>query len=154
MFHVVLYQPRIPPNTGNVVRLCANTGCTLHLVRPLGFDVDDRALRRAGLDYRERMTLSVHDDFEHCLSVLGDVPLFTFSSHHRLRYDRVAYAPASALVFGSETCGLPEDVRAAAPPERRLTIPMTASNRSLNLSNAVAVAVYEAWRQHDFSREP
>lgn len=151
MFHVVLFQPEIPPNTGNVVRLCANTGCALHLVRPLGFDVDDKSLKRAGLDYHERTMMHVHDDFDACLASIGDAPLYTFSTHHGARYDRTDFAIGGVLVFGPETRGLPEDVRNAAPPGHRLAIPMIPGNRSLNLSNAVAVAVYEAWRQHDFS---
>ncbi len=150
MFHVVLYQPEIPPNTGNVIRLCANTGCTLHLVRPLGFDVDDRALRRAGLDYHELARLHVHDDLRALAGVLADAPLFTFSRRHRVRFDRAAIPAGAALVFGPETRGLPAAVSDLAPPAGRLAIPMVPGNRSLNLSNAVAVAVYEAWRQHDF----
>lgn len=154
MFHVVLYQPEIPPNTGNVIRLCANTGCALHLVRPLGFDVDDRSLRRAGLDYHELTRVNVHDDLARLVEALGDAPLFTFSRHHGVRYDRVAIPAGAALVFGSETRGLPAAVRDLAPPSARLALPMMPANRSLNLSNAVAVAVYEAWRQHDFGSAP
>lgn len=150
MFHVILFQPEIPPNTGNVVRLCANTGCILHLVRPLGFDIDDRSLRRAGLDYREQMSMRVHDDLEACHEALGGAPLYTFSTHHRIRYDCATYTPGSALMFGPETRGLPADIRDIAPPDRRLAIPMIAGSRSLNLSNAVAVSVFEAWRQNGF----
>lgn len=150
MFHVILFQPEIPPNTGNVVRLCANTGCILHLVRPLGFDIDDRSLRRAGLDYREQMSMRVHDDFEACQVALGGAPLYTFSTHHGIRYDRATYTPGSALMFGPETRGLPADIRDIASPDRRLAIPMIAGSRSLNLSNAVAVSVFEAWRQNGF----
>ncbi len=150
MFNVVLYQPEIPPNTGNVIRLCANTGCALHLVRPLGFDIDDRALRRAGLDYRELAAMTVHDDLASLVSALGEKAMFTFSTHHGQRFDAVSFPPGAALVFGPETRGLPAEVRELASPGRRLVIPMVAGNRSLNLSNAVAVAVYEAWRQHGF----
>lgn len=153
MFHIVLFEPEIPPNTGNVIRLAANTGCTLHLVRPLGFSVDDAALRRAGLDYREWATMRVHDDLGACLAELGKPPLFTFSTRHQRRYDQAAFEPGAALVFGPESRGLPDAVREIAPPPHRLAIPMVAASRSLNLSNAVAVAVYEAWRQHRFAGE-
>ena len=150
MFEVVLYQPEIPPNTGNIIRLCANTGAGLHLVRPLGFELDDTRLRRAGLDYREYTSVRVHDSLAACLDSLGDPRLFAFSSHAQQRYDRVEYRPGDAFLFGRETGGLPDSVMAEIPETRRLTLPMRPGNRSLNLSNAVAVAVYEAWRQQDF----
>ena len=151
MFEVVLYQPEIPPNTGNIIRLCANTGAGLHLVRPLGFELDDTRLKRAGLDYREYTSVRVHDDLAACLDSLGDPHLFAFSSHVQQRYDRVTYRPGDAFLFGRETGGLPDSVMAQIPEARRLTLPMRPGNRSLNLSNAVAVAVYEAWRQQDFA---
>jgi len=151
MFEVVLYQPEIPPNTGNIIRLCANTGARLHLVRPLGFELDDARLKRAGLDYREYTSVRVHDDLAACLASLGETRVFAFSSHAQQRYDRVAYQPGDAFLFGRETGGLPAPVMAQIPAARRLTLPMRPGNRSLNLSNAVAVAVYEAWRQRDFA---
>ena len=150
MFHVVLYQPEIPPNTGNVIRLCANTGCTLHLVKPLGFDIDDRSLRRAGLDYREYMDLKVHDDIHQCLDTIDAGEPFTFSTRHQQRFDQAPLKSGAVFIFGPETRGLPEAVRMIAPPQNRLAIPMVSGSRSLNLSNAVAVVVYEAWRQHNF----
>ena len=150
MFEVILYRPEIPPNTGNIIRLCANTGAGLHLVGPLGFELDDARLRRAGLDYREFARLSVHDDLAVCLDQLGRPRLFAFSSKARARHDRVAYRRGDALLFGSETAGLPAAVIDAVPDDRRLRIPMRPGNRSLNLSNAVAVAVYEAWRQNGY----
>jgi tRNA (cytidine/uridine-2'-O-)-methyltransferase len=150
VFEVILYQPEIPPNTGNIIRLCANTGAGLHLVRPLGFDLDDARLRRAGLDYREYAAVAVHDDLECCLAAIGRPRVFAFSAHGLHRHDRVRYAPGDALLFGRETAGLPADVMDTIPAERRLRIPMRETSRSLNLSNAAAVAVYEAWRQQDF----
>ncbi|MFN3843909.1 MAG: tRNA (cytidine(34)-2'-O)-methyltransferase [Rehaibacterium terrae] len=150
MFNVILFRPEIPPNTGNVIRLCANSGARLHLVRPLGFALDDKRLRRAGLDYREYATLAVHDDLSACLAAIGDSRLFALSTRGCERYDRVAWRANDSLLFGPETRGLPEDVLTAVPPAQRLRLPMRPGNRSLNLSNAVAVVVYEAWRQHDF----
>ncbi len=150
MFHIVLYQPEIPPNTGNVIRLCANTGCRLHLVEPLGFDMDDRALRRAGLDYHEWATVAVHAGLNSCLDAVGGGNHYTFSTRHARRYDQARYLPGDALWFGPETRGLPEEVAATAPQSGRLRIPMMSTSRSLNLSNAVAVAAYEALRQQDF----
>jgi tRNA (cytidine/uridine-2'-O-)-methyltransferase len=147
---VILFQPEIPPNTGNAIRLCANTGARLHLVRPIGFRLDARSVRRARLDYRELAELEVHDSLDACLARLGDARWFAFSSGGATRYDEPRYALGDALVFGPETRGLPEEVLTACPPERRLRIPMRPSARSLNLSNAVSVAVYEAWRQLGF----
>jgi tRNA (cytidine/uridine-2'-O-)-methyltransferase len=150
MFHIVLFEPEIPPNTGNVIRLCANTGCTLHLVEPLGFDVDDRALRRAGLDYHDWTRVLVHASAEDCRQALGDAAHFSFSTRHSARYDQVRYRPGDALWFGPESRGLPERVAAIAPLPGRVRIPMVAASRSINLSNAVAIAAYEALRQQDF----
>ena len=150
MFDVILYQPEIPPNTGNVIRLCANTGARLHLIAPLGFDIDDRQLRRAGLDYHEYADLRVHDSLEAALEVIGPPRLFALSTRNSVRYDDVRYAPDDAFLFGPETRGLPEAVMAALPETQRLRMPMRPENRSLNLSNAVAVVVYEAWRQLGF----
>jgi tRNA (cytidine/uridine-2'-O-)-methyltransferase len=149
--HVVLFQPEIPPNTGNVIRLCANTGAALHLIRPLGFDLDDRKLRRAGLDYHEFARVAVHDDLDAFLAAVSPRRLFAVSTRGRARYDRVAYADDDALLFGPETRGLPQEVLDALPEEQRLRLPMRPGNRSLNLSNAVAVIVFEAWRQTDFN---
>jgi tRNA (cytidine/uridine-2'-O-)-methyltransferase len=151
MFEVVLYQPEIPPNTGNVIRLCANTGCRLHLVEPLGFRMDDRELRRAGLDYHEYARVRVHRDWEACRSALTVARLFAFSTRSAARFDRTVFAPGDALVFGPETRGLPEQLLAQLSPAHRLRLPMMPGNRSLNLSNAVAVAVFEAWRQNGFA---
>ncbi len=150
MLHVVLYQPEIPPNTGNVIRLCANAGAALHLVEPLGFSIDHARMRRAGLDYREFVDMKVHACLEAFLDAVAPARLFAFSSKATRRYDTVRYAPGDALLFGPETRGLPAGVVDALPPERRLRLPMMPGNRSLNLSNTVAVAVYEAWRQRDF----
>jgi tRNA (cytidine/uridine-2'-O-)-methyltransferase len=151
MFQIVLYQPEIPPNTGNVIRLAANAGCQLHLVQPLGFDVSDASLRRAGLDYAEFVEMHVHADWSACLAALGAARRFAFSTKGTMRHDAVTYQPGDALIFGPETRGLPAEMLAALPPEQRLRLPMMPGNRSLNLSNTVAVAVYEAWRQQGFS---
>ena len=151
MFQIVLFQPEIPPNTGNVIRLAANAGCKLHLVEPLGFDVSARSLRRAGLDYHEFVDMRVHPDWAACCSALGGARLFAFSTKGGGRYDAVAYRPGDAFVFGQETAGLPPEMLAAFAPECRLRLPMMPGNRSLNLSNAVAVAVFEAWRQQGFA---
>jgi tRNA (cytidine/uridine-2'-O-)-methyltransferase len=147
---VVLFQPEIPPNTGNIIRLCANTGARLHLVRPLGFRLDARAVRRAGLDYRELADVREYADLHACLAALGQPRWFAFTTRGARRHDEAEYADRDALVFGPETRGLPDEVLAACPAERHLRIPMLAGVRSLNLSNAVAVAVYEAWRQLEF----
>lgn len=154
MFHVVLVHPEIPPNTGNILRLCANTGCALHLVEPLGFRLSDRALRRAGLDYGEIDAVEVHSDWQACAAYLRAQPraggLFAVSTRGSTRYDRGAFAAGDAFVFGSETAGLPAAVFDAIPEIRRLRLPMLPGSRSLNLSNAVAVVVYEALRQTGF----
>jgi tRNA (cytidine/uridine-2'-O-)-methyltransferase len=156
MFDVILHQPEIPPNTGNVIRLCANTGARLHLVEPLGFSLEDRQLRRAGLDYHEYAALRVHSSLEEAIAAIalanGMTPrLFALSTRNAVRYDAPAYARNDAFLFGSETRGLPDEVLAQIPPQQRLRLPMRAGNRSLNLSNAVAVTVFEAWRQLGFS---
>jgi len=148
--NVVLFQPEIPPNTGNIIRLCANTGARLHLVRPLGFGLDARAVRRAGLDYRELADLREHASLRACLESLGEPRWFAFTSRGTVRHDAVRYADGDALVFGPETRGLPDEVLESCPPGHRVRIPMLRGARSLNLSNAVAVAVYEAWRQRGF----
>jgi tRNA (cytidine/uridine-2'-O-)-methyltransferase len=151
MFEVVLYRPEIPPNTGNVVRLCANSGARLHLVEPLGFSIDDKQLRRAGLDYHEFTQMRVHADWDACMETFGDARRFAFTRHAAHRYDAVRYREGDVLVFGAETSGLPEEVLARFEDNARLKLPMRPGNRSLNLSNAVAVVVYEAWRQLGFA---
>ena len=150
MLHVILYQPEIPPNTGNAIRLCANTGARLHLIRPLGFTLDDKRLRRAGLDYHEYAAVAVHDDLDHCLDELATPRLFAFSKFATRRHTDVHYRAGDALLFGRETSGLPDAIHDAIAPDHRLRLPMQPDSRSLNLSNAVAVAVYEAWRQLGF----
>lgn len=150
MFHVVLHQPEIPPNTGNVIRLCANAGARLHLIEPLGFPIDHAKMRRAGLDYHEFVDLKVYATLEDFLAQVAPNRLFALSSKAHMRFDTVAYQPGDALMFGSETRGLPDAVLAKVPVEQRLTLPMRPHNRSLNLSNAVAITVYEAWRQQGF----
>lgn len=150
---VVLFEPEIPPNTGNVIRLCANTGARLHLIEPLGFRLDARAVRRAGLDYHELAAVSLHRDFGACLRSLSAgrqaaaVRWFALTTRGTVGHDTARYQPDDVLVFGPETRGLPGDLLAACPEDRRLRIPMQAGARSLNLSNAVAIVVYEAWRQ-------
>jgi tRNA (cytidine/uridine-2'-O-)-methyltransferase len=157
VIHVILHRPEIPPNTGNVIRLCANTGARLHLVRPLGFDLEDRQLRRAGLDYHEYAAVQVHDGLDAALATIaagndGEAPrVFALSTRGQVRFDAPAYRPGDALLFGSETAGLPADVLAAVPESQRLRLPMRPGNRSLNLSNAVAVVVFEAWRQAGYA---
>ena len=147
MLEVVLYQPEIPPNTGNVIRLCANTGCRLHLVEPLGFALDDARLRRAGLDYHEYASVQVHASLQAFSDAVAPRRLFAFSTRAGTRFDAPAYRNGDALLFGPETRGLPADLLAGLPPDRQLRLPLVPGNRSLNLSNAVAVAVFEAWRQ-------
>jgi len=151
MFDVLLYQPEIAPNTGNVIRLCANTGARLHLVRPLGFELDDARLRRAGLDYHEYAHLTVHDSLAAALARFDPARVFAFSTRARTRFDAMSYREGDALLFGPESRGLPEGVLDAIPGPQRLRLPMRAGQRSLNLSNAVAVAVFEAWRQQGFA---
>ena len=150
MTAVVLFQPEIPPNTGNVIRLCANTGCDLHLVEPLGFRWEDRSLKRAGLDYHEFARVVRHVDWAHCKAALSGRRLFAITTKGSERPDRVALGDDDVFVFGRETSGLPTEVMAEFPPERRLRLPMRPEQRSLNLSNAVAVTVFEAWRQRGF----
>jgi tRNA (cytidine/uridine-2'-O-)-methyltransferase len=149
-FDVILFQPEIPPNTGNVIRLCANTGARLHLIEPLGFDLSDKNLRRAGLDYHEYATVQVHPDLEAALAKIAPKRLFALSTRGSVRYDSVSFADGDAFLFGPETRGLPQDLLDALPDGRRLRLPMRPDNRSLNLSNTVAVVVFEAWRQLGF----
>lgn len=152
MFHVVLHQPEIPPNTGNVIRLCANAGAHLHLVKPLGFDLSDKQLARAGLDYHDLARVSVHEDWGACRRSIGEeVRYFYLSTRGAVRHDAPAYLPGDALVFGCETRGLPAEILEPVAPDRRVRIPLCPSNRSMNLSNAVAVVLFEAWRQQGFA---
>jgi len=150
MFHLVLFEPEIPPNTGNIIRLCANTGCTLHLIEPLGFTLEAAQLRRAGLDYGDLAQVQVHGSLADCQAALAAARWFVVETGGGRWYDAVSYAPGDALLFGPETRGLPREVLARFPAEQRLSIPMRAGNRSLNLSNAVALVAYEAWRQQGF----
>ncbi len=150
MLHVILFRPEIPPNTGNAIRLCANTGAALHLIRPLGFALDEARLRRAGLDYHEYARVQVHDSLDHCLAAIGRPRVYAFTTRGRTRHVDARYADGDALLFGCETAGLPAEVLDDIPAAQRLCLPMRPDNRSLNLSNAVAVAVYEAWRQLGF----
>lgn len=151
MFHVALYQPEIPPNTGNVIRLCANAGATLHLIHPLGFELDDRRLRRAGLDYREFAPVREHCDLASLLEALPDARVLACTTRGAIPYHAIRYRRGDVLLFGPETRGLPEPILARLPAAQRLRIPMRPRNRSLNLSNAVAVVAFEAWRQHGFA---
>lgn len=151
MFDVVLYQPEIPPNSGNIIRLCANTGACLHFVHPLGFKLDDTQLRRAGLDYHEFAPVREHASWEACLEALHDRRILPVSTRGLRRYDTILYGPGDALLFGPETRGLPPAVLETFPAGQRIRLPMRPGNRSLNLSNAVAVVLYEAWRQHGFA---
>ena len=151
MLHVILFRPEIPPNTGNVIRLCANTGAALHLIRPLGFELDDARLRRAGLDYHEYARIAVHDDLAACLDTIGTPCVFAFTTRGRVAHVDARFADGDALLFGCETAGLPDDVLDRIPAAQRLRLPMQPDSRSLNLSNTVAVAVYEAWRQLGFA---
>jgi tRNA (cytidine/uridine-2'-O-)-methyltransferase len=144
---VVLVHPEIPPNTGNVIRLCANTGTPLHLVEPLGFSMDDRQVKRAGLDYHEMANVTVRPDWPACAAGFAGRRLFAFTTRGSRRFDEVAFRPDDVFVFGAETAGLPDAVLGDFPAERRIRLPMVPGNRSLNLSNAVAVVVFEAWRQ-------
>ena len=151
MFHIVLYEPEIPPNTGNIIRLSANVGATLHLIGPYGFEVDDRRLRRAGLDYDALTRLVEHTDYAAFLRAVAPARVFACSTRGRIRYDSVRYGAGDALVFGPETRGLPRAMLDSFDPDTVLYLPMAPGNRSLNLSNAVSVVVFEAWRQHGFA---
>lgn len=151
MFTVVLYQPEIPPNTGNIIRLCANSGADLHLVKPLGFPLDSAKMKRAGLDYHEFASLTVHETFADCLAALAGKRIFALTTKGRTRPDRVAFRPGDVFLFGPETRGLPADILDSLPAEQKLRLPMKAGSRSMNLSNTVAVMLYEAWRQNDYA---
>lgn len=153
MFHVILFQPEIPPNTGNIIRLCANAGCSLHLIEPLGFELDDKRLRRAGLDYHEYASVRRYATLEACLEQLGHPRVFAFTTKGSQPFHEVVYQRGDAFLFGPESRGLPEDIRDALPPAQRVRLPMRPGCRSLNLSNTVAVSVYEAWRQLGFAMD-
>lgn len=150
MFNIVLFEPEIPPNTGNVIRLCANTGCALHLIEPLGFDLDDKKLRRAGLDYREFADLQVHPDLDSFLQQAAPSRLFAITTRGATSYHRADFEAGDAILFGPETRGLPQAVLETLPATQRLRIPMQPQSRSLNLSNAVTLVVYEGLRQLEF----
>lgn len=151
MFHVVLYEPEIPPNTGNIIRLCANSGSKLHLIHPLGFLLDDKRLRRAGLDYREWADVNEHDSLEAFRDAVSPRQLYACTTRGRQSYTDVAYRPGDALLFGPESRGLPQALLDSLPAEHCVRIPMLPDSRSLNLSNAAALFVYEAWRQQGFA---
>lgn len=147
MLHVVLFQPEIPPNTGNIIRLCANTGFTLHLIEPLGFELDDKRLRRAGLDYHEFANVGIHADLESCLQSLNNPKVWAMTTKASACHSDISFSEGDVLLFGPETRGLPESVLNQLPSDQWLRLPMLPASRSLNLSNACAVTVYEAWRQ-------
>lgn len=151
MFDIVLFEPEIPPNTGNIIRLCANTGARLHLVKPLGFHLEDKQLKRAGLDYHEYANLQVHENWEACKTYLAGKRMFALTTKGSTQYTNIAFQAGDVLVFGPETRGLPEHIRNEFSPEYRLRLPMLPESRSLNLSNTVAVVLYEAWRQQEFA---
>jgi len=150
MFHVILYQPEIPPNTGNIIRLCANTGCRLHLIKPLGFTLEDKQLLRAGLDYHEFATLQVHETLQDCLAGFDSARVFALTTKGLQAFHQIRYQEGDAFLFGPESRGLPAEVLGQFNSEQRVRLPMLPDNRSLNLSNTVAVVVYEAWRQCGF----
>ena len=150
MFDIVLYEPEIPPNTGNIIRLCANTGAQLHLVKPLGFSLEDKQLKRAGLDYHEYASLQVHEDWESCKLALDGKRMFALTTKGSTRNTDLQFKAGDVFVFGPETRGLPQSIRDEFLPEHRVRLPMLADSRSLNLSNSAAILLYEAWRQVDF----
>jgi tRNA (cytidine/uridine-2'-O-)-methyltransferase len=151
MFHVVLFEPEIPPNTGNAIRLCANTGATLHLVKPLGFGLDDKNLQRSGLDYHDLAAVKIHASLDDCLAALAGARVFAVETGGRHCYSDLKYGAGDAFLFGPETRGLPDAVQIRIGYERSVFIPMRPHNRSVNLSNAVALVAYEAWRQLGFT---
>lgn len=150
MFNIILFQPEIPPNTGNIIRLCANTNIQLHLIKPLGFILKDKELRRAGLDYHEFASMIIHENWSDCVQHLKGCRIFAVTTKGKQRYDKTIYNEGDAFLFGAETCGLPVELLESFSVENRIRVPMKASSRSLNLSNTVAIVAYEAWRQTDF----
>ena len=151
MFHIILFTPQIPPNTGNIIRLSANTGTQLHLIKPLGFQLDDKSCRRAGLDYHALANVLLHKNLDKCFKILGSARLFAITSHGTKSLFDQKFAAGDAFLFGSETAGLPETIHARFSTEQKLRLPMIAGNRSLNLANAASIVVYEAWRQTGFA---
>ena len=151
MFHIALYEPEIPPNTGNIMRLCANTGCTLHLIHPLGFDLDEKKLRRAGMDYRDMAVIQEHSNFPAFIDKMGSDNIFALTTKGNIGYTKASFKAGDILLFGPETRGLPDDVLVQLNTHHRLRIPMLEGSRSLNLSNTVAITVYEALRQQHFN---
>jgi tRNA (cytidine/uridine-2'-O-)-methyltransferase len=151
MFHIVLFEPEIPPNTGNIIRLCANTGAQLHLIEPLGFKLEDKQLKRAGLDYHEYATLQVHKNWADCKTALTRKRMFAITTKGSTRHSDIHFVDEDVFVFGPETRGLPEEIRNEFTPEHRVRLPMLPDSRSLNLSNSAAVLLYEAWRQIGFA---
>lgn len=151
MFSIILYEPEIPPNTGNIIRLCANTGTSLHLIEPLGFELDEPRLKRAGLDYREFADVAVHENLENCLRALDRPRIFALSTRGTTCYADARFQAGDAFLFGPETRGLPQSTLDSLPPEQTLRLPMQRDIRSLNLSNAAAIVIYEAWRQAGFA---
>ena len=150
MFNIILHQPEIPPNTGNIIRLCANTGMQLHLVKPLGFPLKDKQLLRAGLDYHEFAQIKIHENWADCSQSFRGHRIFAITTKGKQRYDKVMYTAGDAFLFGAESCGLPAQIMETFPELHRIRVPMIATSRSLNLSNAVAIIAYEAWRQAAF----
>jgi len=150
MFHIILYQPEIPQNTGNIIRLCANTGSQLHLIKPLGFIIRDKQLLRAGLDYHEFATIKIHENWTNCLEKIGECRLFAITTKGKTHYDTMRYRKNDAFLFGSETRGLPLEIMNSPKIKNHIRIPMVPASRSLNLSNTVAIITYEAWRQIGF----
>jgi tRNA (cytidine/uridine-2'-O-)-methyltransferase len=151
MFNIVLFEPEIPPNTGNIIRLCANTGCQLHLIKPLGFDMEEKALRRAGLDYHEWANVRIYENHADFLEKEQPKTIYALTTKGKKTHSEASFKEGDFLMFGPETRGLPEDIRASMPFEQWLRLPMMASSRSMNLSNTVAVMIFEAWRQNDYS---
>ena len=150
MYNIILFSPQIPPNTGNIVRLCANTGSKLHLIKPLGFEIDEKSYRRAGLDYHNRSILTLYEDFNTCIKKLNSKNIFAISKFGKNLYSDQKFNQGDAILFGSETKGLPKDILNGFQEKNKLFIPMIKNSRSLNLSNAVSIVVYEAWKQNNF----
>ena len=150
MFEIALYEPEIPPNTGNIMRLCANTGCRLHLIHPLGFDLDEKKLRRAGMDYRDMATIEEHKNYDEFMQAIAGKTVYALTTKGEQRYSDAAFSSGDVLLFGPETRGLPETILDSLPKERKLRLPMLPESRSLNLSNTVAIVTYEALRQQNF----
>ncbi|NRA25537.1 MAG: tRNA (uridine(34)/cytosine(34)/5-carboxymethylaminomethyluridine(34)-2'-O)-methyltransferase TrmL [Oleispira sp.] len=150
MFNIVLFEPEIPPNTGNIIRLCANTGCQLHLIKPLGFDMEEKALRRAGLDYHEWANVRIHENYADFLEKEQPETIYALTTKGKQTHSETAFKPGDFLLFGPETRGLPDDIREQVPFEQWLRLPMMENSRSMNLSNTVAVMIFEAWRQNGY----